>query len=100
MVRLDNDPFKEYFCAEGVHFPLTVREWQPGDRFRPLGMHGFKKVSDFFVDSKTERQEKSDVPVICSGSEILWLAGMRLDERFKVKNNCEEIYKIVMEKGA
>ncbi len=98
-VRFDNDPFKEYFCADGVRFPLTVRDWKAGDRFKPLGMQGGKKVSDFLVDSKTERQEKTDVPVVCAENRILWLAGMRLDERFKVKNNCEQIYKIVMEKG-
>ncbi len=98
-VRLDSNPFQEYFCADRVHFPLTVREWRKGDRFKPLGMQGFKKVSDFLVDSKTELQEKLNVPVVCSDHTIVWLAGMRLDERFKLNDTCKQIYKIVMEKG-
>lgn len=98
-VRLNTNPFEEYFCADRVHFPLTVRSWQPGDRFKPLGMNGFKKVSNFFVDTGTERHEKAEVPVVCNGDAIVWLAGMRLDERFKLTENCEHIFKIVMKKG-
>jgi tRNA(Ile)-lysidine synthase len=66
-----------------LHFPLLLRRWRPGDWFVPLGMQGRKKVSDFLVDRKIPRNLKKDVLVLCSGDDIIWLPGLRIDGRFK-----------------
>lgn len=72
---LDHDKLK---------FPLTWRKWREGDRFMPLGMKGFKKVSDFLIDEKLSLPEKENVTVIVSGDEIVWVVGIRIDDRVKV----------------
>ncbi|WP_129716082.1 tRNA lysidine(34) synthetase TilS [Pedobacter sp. SYP-B3415] len=66
-------------------YPLTIRYWQEGDRFMPLGMKGFKKLSDFFIGQKLNVAEKGRVPLLVNGNgDIVWIAGMRLDERYKI----------------
>lgn len=66
-----------------LSFPLTWRKWREGDSFMPLGMTGFKKVSDFLIDEKVSIPEKERVTVIESAGEIVWVVGMRIDERVK-----------------
>ncbi len=96
-IILNNDRDQEFFCADQVLFPLTVRSWQEGDFFYPLGMKGKKKLSDFFVDQKMEVRGKNKIPLVCSGADILWVAGMRLDNRFRVNEKCKKIYHIKIE---
>jgi tRNA(Ile)-lysidine synthase len=75
-------------------FPLVVRLWQEGDRFQPLGMRGMKKVSDFLTDKKIPLNLKSQVWVLCSGKEIVWVIGHRIDERYKVQETTKEVYQL------
>ena len=78
--------------AEKLKWPLTVRPWREGDRFVPFGMTGMKKVQDFFTDMKLNRIEKESVRILCSGNQIIWIIGMRLDDRFKVADTTEKVY--------
>ena len=64
---------------------LQVRYWRPGDHFYPLGLQGSKKLQDFFTDVKLDRRERERVPLIMREEEIVWVAGLRLDDRWKVK---------------
>ncbi len=95
-VTLNNDCNQEFFCADRVLFPLTVRSWLAGDFFYPLGMKGKKKISDFFVDQKTEGYQKKSIPLVCSGTDIIWVGGMRLDNRFKISETCKKIYQLTL----
>lgn len=62
---------------------LTVRSRRPGDRFHPSGMAGSsKKLQDFFVDEKVPRRKRDTIPLLCSEDDILWVVGLRTDERF------------------
>ena len=63
---------------------LTVRSWRPGDWFMPLGMHGRKKLSDFFTDEKIPHEHRRRIPIVESGGAIVWVCGLRIDERAKV----------------
>jgi len=78
--------------AEKLIFPLTLRRWQHGDRFIPLGMQGQKKVSDLLTDSKVSLSEKENTWVLISAGKIVWVVGMRLDERFKLRERTKKIY--------
>jgi tRNA(Ile)-lysidine synthase len=64
---------------------LSVRQWQPGDRFHPLGGPGSRKLQDFFVDSGVPRTARHRVPIVVSGDRIVWVAGHRLDDRFRLR---------------
>src|SRR5712692_378336 len=73
------------FDADRFSEPLSVRAWQAGDRFSPHGMKGKrKKLQDFFIDRKVPRHERGNVPLLVAPEGILWVVGMRQDERFVV----------------
>lgn len=68
---------------EKISFPLRLRNARPGDRFKPFGMNGTRKLSDFFCDAKIPHETRKIIPVIESLDHIIWIAGMRIDERVK-----------------
>lgn len=82
-VRFDSDPTRE-FVRDDAETPLEVRTPRPGDRFRPLGSLGSRKLSDFFTDAKVPRRLRAACPLVLSGGRIVWVAGYRLDGRFAV----------------
>ncbi len=65
------------FCADDVDLPLCLRSCRPGDRIRPSGMSGSKKLQDLFVDSKLTREDRQGALVLVRDEEILWVAGLR-----------------------
>lgn len=79
---------------ERLSFPLTLRKWRNGDEFYPLGMKGKKKLSDFFIDTKTPINEKEQQWILCSGNNIVWVVGKRIDDRYKVTLETQHILKI------
>lgn len=69
---------------ERLRFPLQVRGFQPGDRFWPGGAAGPKKLQDFLVDQKIPRWLRPYLPLVLSGEEIVWVAGLRVAEPAKL----------------
>lgn len=70
-----------YLDADRVGSPMTLRAWRAGDRFRPLGMQGKKKVGDFLTDAKAPPLGRSRIPVVeASDGTIVWLVGWRVAE--------------------
>ena len=78
-----------------LQFPLILRKWKSGDSFCPLGMKRRKKLSDFFIDQKFTLNQKEDVWLLCSGKEIAWIVGHRIDNRFRVTRATKEVLKIL-----
>lgn len=76
---------------EKVELPLTVRRWQQGDWFKPLGMNQRKKLSDFLINQKVPVNLKDQVMVVASGEDIVWVAGYRVDNRYKVTKDTQEV---------
>ena len=79
-----------------LKFPLKLRKWSQGDSFRPLGMKGKKKLSDFMIDEKIPLNLKNRVCVVESAGEIIWVVGYRVDERFKVGPDTKRTFNMVM----
>lgn len=75
-------------------FPLRLRRWEQGDQFMPLGMKHRKKLSDLFIDEKYSRIEKGNTWVLCSGRDIVWVIGERIDERYKISTETKKVYRI------
>lgn len=89
---IKNNPLATSVSAEKLVFPLTIRTWQNGDYFFPLGMQNRQKLSDFFVHQKVPLHQKNDIPVLVNGNqEIIWIAGFRLDERYKVQKDTKKV---------
>ncbi len=90
----DNDPAILYIPKEKLQFPLQIRPWKHGDFFYPLGGKGRQKLSDFFTDHKIDRFSKDQIRLLCSKDNILWIIGLRSDERWKVWKEGSKCYKI------
>ena len=84
--------------AEKIQFPLVLRKWNEGDVFQPFGMDGeSKKVSKLFKDEKLSLIEKEKTWILCSDKQIVWVIGIRQDERFKIENTTKRILKIELQ---
>jgi tRNA(Ile)-lysidine synthase len=92
---ISSDNHIAHVDMKNVVLPLTLRKWRTGDYFYPLGM-GMKKkkLSKYFKDIKLALHEKERVWVLESNKHIVWVAGMRLDERFKVQANTAKVMRV------
>ena len=87
-----NNFWQAVFDYDKINSRLTLRSRHPGDSFCPAGMGGkHKKLQDFFVDEKVPKRKRDTVPILCSGDDILWVAGLRTDERFLPTKNTAEV---------
>ena len=84
--------------AGAMVFPLKVRHRKNGDFFYPQGFGGRKKLQDYFVDEKISRDKRDSIPVIVSGNDIVWVAGYRADERFRVTKKTEKVLRLIITK--
>ena len=94
-VEFNSNPGIEFVDSDAICGQLSLRNWQPGDRFQPLGMDGEIKVSDFLVNAKISVFDKRRVLVLCDMQKVIWLCGMRLDERAKIKSSTRRILKLI-----
>ncbi|MDI1472408.1 MAG: tRNA lysidine(34) synthetase TilS [Thermodesulfovibrio sp.] len=83
-----------YIDREKINFPLILRPRKPGDFFYPFGFGKKKKLQDFFVDEKIPRDERDLIPIIENSGEIVFIAGYRLDDRYKIEHNTKRCLKI------
>ena len=87
-------PTTLYVDYDKIEFPIQVRRWQAGDYFHPLGMTGKKKLSDYFTDRKLSMTQKEKIWLFLSRGKIMWVAGRRPDERFKISPETKKILQI------
>jgi tRNA(Ile)-lysidine synthase len=83
-----------YVDKDLLNFPLELRRWTDGDVFYPSGMKGKKKLSKYFKDEKLSVVDKEQVWLLTSDDNIVWVVGMRADDRFKVKKQTKNILKV------
>lgn len=81
------------FSAASIAFPLKVRTFQPGDRFRPCGQGGAKKLKSFFIDAKIPREERVRIPLLL-GPELLWVVGVRRCAGYRPAGSGEKVLRI------
>lgn len=96
---ISDDPMCATVDFAKVRFPLLWRLWKAGDSFVPLGMTKKKKISDFLVDEHVSMTDKGRVTVLASGEDIIWVAGYRLDDRFKVSKETSMVLVVRLSKS-
>lgn len=85
---------KIHIDADKIKFPLTLRKWKKGDSFHPFGMKESKKLSDFFINEKINRNQKENIWLLVSDNKIVWIIGLRMDERFRITEKTKNILEI------
>jgi tRNA(Ile)-lysidine synthase len=93
----ETDTAVAWLDADRLVDPLTIRVWQPGDRFRPLGLVGTKLVSDLLNDLKLEQRERAQTLVLVSGDTIAWVIGRRIGHPFRVRPDSRRLVRLAVE---
>lgn len=93
-IKIPKEKSVAMFDYDKLQFPLELRHWKQGDSFSPFGLKGKQKLSDFFNNQKYSIIEKEHQWLLCSGDDIIWVVGKRIDDRFKITNNTKTIYRV------
>jgi tRNA(Ile)-lysidine synthase len=93
-VEVGADPYEAFLDYQAAGGQLAVRSRRRGDRFRPLGLGGEKKLQDCLVDAKVPRDERDAVPLVCASWGIVWVVGHRIDERARVREGTRRVLRL------
>lgn len=86
--------FEEIIDAGQLCYPLILRKWREGDYLYPLGMSKKKKVSRVLIDARIALPDKDRIWVLESDKKIVWIPGVKLDNRFKLNENTQQCLKM------
>ncbi|MCJ7680049.1 MAG: tRNA lysidine(34) synthetase TilS [Candidatus Aminicenantes bacterium] len=96
--HLFEDSRRAFLDRDSLDFPLTVRNRRIGDRYRPLGAPGSRKVKEIFRTRGISPADRDLYPVFESGGEIVWIYGLPVAEKFKIRADTRSALLITLEK--
>lgn len=91
---LDKDNRCIYIDAGTIGHSLYVRNRRDGDRFKPLGMGGTKKLKDFFIDNKVPRHKRDGIPLVVDSNNIIWVAGYQISDDYRITKDTKRVLKL------
>ena len=94
-LSFSEDPNDEYIDLNKVeNKKLVLRFWKSGDKFKPLGMSGKQKISDYLINNKVNYFEKDYQTVLTADDKIIWVCGYRIDDSVKINSDTKNIIRI------
>jgi tRNA(Ile)-lysidine synthase len=93
-IKFSRDGKTEFISSDNLDEKFILRPWRSGDKFKPLGMKHLKKVSDFLTDIKIPSSERKDQLVLLNRNQIVWVVGLRIDDRHKLNSKTKKVYKL------
>lgn len=94
--KFSDNPSTECADLDKINGELIVRNWKAGDKFYPLGMDKPVKLSDFFINRKVSRFDKTKIILLCDSEKIIWICGMRLDDRVKIDKSTKRVLRMCL----
>lgn len=82
-----------------VNGSLCIRNRRNGDKFKPVGMKGTKKIKDYFIDQKISKDIRDEIPLLCDEKGIIWVVGYRMSESYKVDKKTDKVIKLTYREG-
>ncbi len=95
-VKIGKSKNIEFISGDNINDVFTIRTWQNGDKFYPIGMKGTKKLSDYLNEIKIDSFQKKNQLVLINNGKIVWIIGHRLDDRFKITSQTKRILKLCL----
>ena len=96
-VEFSNNPLIKLFDYDKIEGRIVIRNRKDGDKMKPLGIKGTKKLKDIFINLKVPREERDIIPLICFDDEIAWIVGYKVSESFKITKCTNRVLKISFE---
>ncbi|MCY2960222.1 MAG: tRNA lysidine(34) synthetase TilS [Planctomycetota bacterium] len=96
---VSHDPVRVEIAAHDLSRELRLRLPRPGDRFHPLGAPGSKPLARFLADVGVPRHDRRRIPVVLSGDEVVWVAGVRPCDRLRIRPDTRESLRLTLELG-
>jgi len=97
--KINKEDFSQFFDAEKLNWPLTIRVARQGEQFGPLGMAGkTQKISDYFINLKVPKRKRAFVPLVISKGEVIWIIGYQIADSVKVTEKTKKIVQITLKK--
>jgi len=93
-IKFEKNGKVEFISGDKLKGNFIVRRWTEGDKFIPLGMKNFKKVSDFLTDLKMPSSKRKAQLILTNHSQIVWIVGLRIDDRFKLNSKNKKVLKL------
>ncbi|RAK05120.1 tRNA(Ile)-lysidine synthase [Halanaerobium saccharolyticum] len=87
-----DNPQQAVFDYDKLQLPLFIRNRKDGDKLRPLGMRGYKKVKDILIDKKVPKYERSQLLLIVDAADnIVWLAPYKISDEYKITKETDKV---------
>jgi len=92
--NITNDSMEQFFDYDILSEGINIRQRRAGDVFRPCGSKGTKKLKEYFIDKKIPKEIRNNIPIVAKGSEIIWIIGYKINDKFKVTENTMNVLRL------